>query len=265
VFFVIPFYGRTLIGTTEQEIEDPDRIAATDDEVRYLLAGVHNALTGLDWTLDDVLARFAGVRTLQAEDTANLAAVTREFTVLEPRRGVVMPLGGKFTTARCDAVEIVDHVEDQLGRKRSPSRTARQPLPGAPTTDEPFERWQAAMIPLLKQRGVNEECARALTLRHGTRIGRIAELLQEEPRWAQPLVRTTTLVVAEAILAVRDEMALSLEDVIRRRLPLALLERVEGLPIKELADLLAPHLTRDSADIAAEFHASRAQNRPHNQ
>jgi len=261
VFFVIPWYGRTLIGTTEQEIEDPDRAAPTDDEVRYLLAGVRNGLPGLPWTEDDVLARFAGVRTLQAEDAENLAAVTREFTVLEPKRGVVMPLGGKFTTARCDAVEIVDHVERQLGRAQTPSRTAHQPLPGAPATDEPFERWQAAMIPLLKQRGVDEACARALTLRHGTRIGRIAELIHEEPRWAARLSPTTTLVVAEVILAVRDEMALSLEDVIRRRVPLALLERVEGFRIKELSDLLASQLARDSADIAAEFHAAFAPGR----
>jgi glycerol-3-phosphate dehydrogenase len=258
VFFVIPWYGRTLIGTTEEEVDDPDRAEPTDGEVRYLLAGVHNGLPGITWTEGDVLARFAGVRTLQAEDAENLAAVTREFTVLEPRRGVVMPLGGKFTTARCDGAEIVDHVEDMLGRARTPSRTARQSLPGAPAADEPFERWQSAMIPLLKQRGVSEDCAGALTLRHGTRIGRIAELIQEDPRWAQPLARTTTLVVAEVVLAVRDEMALSLEDVIRRRVPLALVERIDALRIKELSDFLAPHLTRDSADIASEYNASRA-------
>jgi glycerol-3-phosphate dehydrogenase len=261
VFFVIPWYGRTLIGTTEEEIQDPDRAHATDEEVRYLLAGVRNGLPGLPWTEADVLARFAGVRTLQAEDESSLAAVTREFTVLEPKRGVVMPLGGKYTTARCDAIEIVDRVQDQLGRERTPSRTARQPLPGAPPPDEPFERWQEAMIPLLKQRGVDETCATALTLRYGTRIGRIAELIQEEPRWAARLSPTTTLVVAEAILAIRDEMAFSLEDVLRRRVPIALLERIEGLQIKELAELLAPHFGRDSAELASEFHAGRAANR----
>jgi hypothetical protein len=53
-------------------------------------------------------------------------------------------------------------------------------------------------------------------------------------------------------------MALSLEDVIRRRVPLALLERLDSFKIKELADLLAPHFGRDSADVAAEFRASRA-------
>jgi len=260
VFFVIPWYGRTLIGTTEQEVTDPDRAHATDEEVRYLLAGARNGLPGLPWTEGDVIARFAGVRTLQAEDAANLAAVTREFTVLEPRRGVLMPIGGKFTTARCDAVEIVDRAQQSLGLPVTPSCTARAPLPGAPPADEPFERWQAAMIPLLKQRGVDAPCATALTLRHGTGIGRIAELIQEDPRRARRLSPATTLVVAELVLAVRDEMALSLEDVLRRRAPLLLLDRVDRLLINELSLLIAPHLGRDSADIAGEFHAGTARN-----
>jgi glycerol-3-phosphate dehydrogenase len=172
---------------------------------------------------------------------------------------VLMPLGGKFTTARCDAIEVVDCVQDALGRARTPSRTAQRPLPGAPPPDQPFERWQEAMVPLLRQRGVDTECARALTLRHGTRIGRIAELIAEDPRWAARLGASTTLVVAEAILAIRDEMALSLEDVLRRRVPIALLERLDGLRIKELAELLAPHLGRDSAELASEFNRSRAR------
>ena len=253
VFFVIPWYGRTLIGTTEIEVAGPDSARPTDAEVHYLLAAVKNCLPGLPWTDADVIARFAGIRTLQAEDKSNLAAVTREFTVAEPQPGLLMPLGGKFTTARCDAVEIADRVDERLGRSRRPSLTARRPLPGTPVSGEPFDRWQAAVIPLLKQRGVEEECARALTLRHGTGVGRIAELLQEEPRWAERIIPATTLVVAEAVLAVRDEMALSLGDVVRRRLPLALLDRLEPSLINRLGELLAPVWGRDSYDVIAEF------------
>jgi glycerol-3-phosphate dehydrogenase len=253
VIFVIPWYGRTLVGTTEQEVGADDPIAATDDEARYLLAGVHNGMPGIAWTEADVIARFAGVRTLQPEDAQDPSAITREFTVLQPLPGLFMPLGGKFTTARVDAVDIVDLVQQRLGRARAPSRTARQPLPGAPPADEPFERWQGAVLPLLKQRGIDADAARALTLRHGARIARIAELLQEEPRWAARLHPATTLVVAEAILAVRDEMAWSLEDVVRRRLPLALIQRLDRSQIKSLADLLAPEWRRDSAEVLDEY------------
>jgi glycerol-3-phosphate dehydrogenase len=257
VFFVIPWYGRTLIGTTEHEVSGPDDVAPTDAEVHYLLAAVKNCLPGLPWTDADVISRYAGVRTLQAEDAKNLAAVTREFAIVEPQPGLVMPLGGKFTTARGDAAAIADHIQAALGVKPTPSLTARRPLPGTPETAEPFDRWQSAMIPLLKQRGLDEVVARSLTLRHGTRIGRIAELLQEDPRWAQRLHPDTNLIQAEIVLAVRDEMALSLQDLVRRRTPLALLVRLDGAQIKALADFVAPLLLQDSATLMHEFAASR--------
>ena len=242
VFFVIPWYGRTLVGTTETEISDPDKITASDEEVRYLLTGVHNALPGINWTERDVIARYAGARTLQAEDTEHLAAVTREFTVLEPLRNVLMPLGGKYTTARCDAAEIVDRVQQRLQLKRSPCRTASAPLPGTPASAQDFENWQASAIPELTRRGVDRDAARYLSLRHGARLSRILELLEETPGWSQRLHPEAPFIRAEAVLAVRDEMALSLEDVFRRRIPLSLLIPLDKRNVKTLAEFLAPLL-----------------------
>ena len=90
------------------------------DEISYLIAGVKSGLPGLGWTEADVIGAFSGVRTLQAEDTNNLAAVSREFDVVEPLPRLIMPVGGKFTTARCDAVEIVDAVYGSLNRNPPP-------------------------------------------------------------------------------------------------------------------------------------------------
>jgi len=253
VFFIIPWYGRTLVGTTETQVDDPAQAVATDEDVRYLLGGVRNGLPGLGWTEADVIARFAGVRTLKAEEAESLSAVTREFEITVPQPGLILPLGGKFTTARCDAAEIVDRVQKDLGVPRTPCRTAAQPLPGAPQTAEPFERWQAAMTPLLRRLGVDDAAARSLTLRHGSGIGRIAELLREEPRWAARLLPEAPFIAAEAILAVRDEMALSLEDVLRRRMPLTLVAPLTPAWLRELAQTLALEWRRDPVEILAEY------------
>jgi glycerol-3-phosphate dehydrogenase len=257
VFFVIPWYGRTIVGTTEREVDRVDEVAPTDDEVRYLLSSVRNGLPGLPWTEDDVIARYAGVRTLQPVDTADPSAITREFTVLQPMPNVLMPLGGKFTTARCDAVEVVDLVQKALRAERTPSLTARRPLPGTPETDGPFERWQAAVIPLLKQHGLDDDVAHAVTLRHGTRVTRIAELVRQDASLAARLHPELAFARAEAVLAVEDEMAWSLDDVLRRRIPLALLARFDGAQIREIAALLAPFWRRDPAEIVQEYVASR--------
>ncbi len=228
VFFVIPWYGRTLVGTTESEIFDPDDITASDAEVRYLLAGVRKGLPGIDWSERDVIARFAGARTLQAENQQDLAAVTREFVVTEPVPGVLMPLGGKYTTARCDAIEIVDRVQKRLGLRRTPSRTANQSLPGAPSLSVPFEEWLAASMAELQSAGIDGPAAHALCLRYGNRIRRILELLREDGAWCTRLHPALPFIQAEVVVAVRDEMARSFEDIFRRRIPILLLARFDN-------------------------------------
>src|SRR3546814_5022822 len=97
-------------------------------------------LPGVSWTRDDVIARFAGVRMLQAEDTASLSEVTREFAVRRPRPKLIMHIGGKYTTSRHDSISIVDAVFDELGRRAPPSSTQTRPLPGAPQGN--FENWR---------------------------------------------------------------------------------------------------------------------------
>ncbi|HET8881578.1 MAG TPA: glycerol-3-phosphate dehydrogenase/oxidase [Solimonas sp.] len=223
VFFVIPWYGRTLVGTTESTVATPAHAQPTDEETDYLLAGVRSGLPGVNWTRDDVIARFAGVRMLQAEDTASLSEVTREFAVRRPRPKLIMHIGGKYTTSRHDSIGIVDAVFDELGRRAPASTTHQHALPGAPQGS--FEPWQAQAIAMLAAHGVDLEAARWLTLRHGSDVEAIAALIAEHPRLAKRIHADAPFVHAEAVHAVRAEMALSLDDIARRRMPLTLLVR----------------------------------------
>ncbi|MEQ1440038.1 glycerol-3-phosphate dehydrogenase/oxidase [Fontimonas sp. SYSU GA230001] len=226
VFFVIPWYGRTLVGTTEQEVKHPSEGVPTDEETRYLLAGVRRGLPGLGWTESDVVGRFAGVRMLQAEQSESLSAVTREFEVLQPRPGLVMHVGGKYTTSRSDSTEIVDTVCRVLGRRPARSVTHERRLPGAP--DGEFEHWQSQAIGQLAAAGVDQEAARWLSMRHGTGIAAILALIRERPALAARIDTQAPFVLAEAVHAVRAEMAASLDDVARRRMPLSLLVAGDG-------------------------------------
>ena len=243
VFFVIPWYGRTLVGTTEKEVQSPAEAVPTPDEIHYLVEGVRNGLPGLGWTERDVIGAFAGVRTLQAENQADLSAVTREFEILEPRPGVIVPVGGKYTTSRCDSVDIVDRVYRSLRRKAPPSRTHTQSLPGSPAAKAGFEAWQQAAQQKLQNAGVDADAAGWVALRHGERIARILDLVAENPAWRERLHPQAPFLKAEAILAVRDEMALSAEDICRRRMPLSLLVR-DGEWRAQLDALIAPELRR---------------------
>jgi glycerol-3-phosphate dehydrogenase len=228
VFFVIPWYGRTLLGTTEANVSDPGSSQVEDEQARYLLAAANKLMPGLRWGESDVIARYAGVRSLQDEGDDNLSAVSREFAVLEPKPRLLWALGGKFTTARWDAMEIVDRAQELLERPRTPSLTDKRPLPGAPMEAAglgEFTGWQAEALSALARRGIDAEAAHFLTLRHGTGLSRIQALLDENPAWGERLHPEAPFLAAEAVLAVREEMARSPEDVLRRRMPLSLLVR----------------------------------------
>ena len=230
VFFVIPWYARTLVGTTESSVAEISQAVVTPAEQTYLLNAVHALLPGLNWTDADVIASFAGARTLQAEDAETLSAQTREFVITTPRPGLIWPIGGKYTTARCDAAEVIDAVYTMLEKQGPVSLTHRYPLPGAPVGTREgsvmlgdFTGWQSEAMAGLLRRGLAADIAESLTLRHGTRIGAITALLDAEPAWAARLVADAPFIEAEVILAVRDEGARSLQDVARRRMPLLLL------------------------------------------
>ncbi len=222
VFFVIPWYGKTLVGTTESEVDSPDEALPTDEETSYLIDGVRRGLPGLGWTESDVITRYSGVRSLQAEDAASLAAVSREFEIAQPEPRLVLPIGGKYTTSRCDSVEIVDVVQKALGQKKTRTRTHLRRLPGAPPAAD-FDIWLAEAVKQLTGAGVDGLAARYAAHRHGTRTRQLLALIETDPSLAERVHEDAPFIKAEVKIAYRDEMALSADDVLRRRMPLALL------------------------------------------
>jgi glycerol-3-phosphate dehydrogenase len=220
VFFVIPWHGRTVVGTTEQVIERVEDARPTEAETDYLLAAVARALPGLGWTREHIVSRFAGTRTLDAAPAASLAAVSREFRILEPRPGVFMPLGGKYTTARCDAVEVVDRIAQRLGLARA-STSHEQPLPGAPSGD--YARWRGSAVAQLIAAGVDAEAALTAAQRHGTRVAEVLDRIETDRALGARVHPAAPFLRAEVALAREQEMAQDEEDVFRRRMPLALI------------------------------------------
>lgn len=220
VFFVIPWHGRSLVGTTEQVIERVEDARPTEAETDYLLAAVARALPGLGWTRAQIVSRFAGTRTLEAAPAASLSAVSREFTIVEPMPGVYMPLGGKYTTARCDAVEVVDRVAARLGLKR-PSTSHEQALPGAPAGD--YARWRGSAVAQLIAAGVDAEAALTAAQRHGTGLPVLLDLIDRDRGLAARVHPAAPFLRAEVALARDQEMVRNDEDLFRRRMPLALI------------------------------------------
>jgi len=245
VFFVIPWRGFTLIGTTDLDYEgDPAAVACSMEERRYLLEETRRALPNVRIADSDVVAEFAGVRPLVYEAGRPPSAVGREDVIAEDQDGVIAIAGGKFTTARAVAERVVDRVAARLKRDAlPPCRTAATPLIGGqPISDEERQAWQAQGQSL----GLDRAQFDALIAMYGSRCHDLMKLIAERGAGGR-LHPELPWVGAQVDFAVEQELARSVEDVLRRRLPIALGPyRRDASIIKRVADRMGALLNWDT-------------------
>lgn len=228
--FLIPWLGRTLVGTTDTPFEGPAGSERVEDrDVDYLLTESGRALVEQPWSESDVAGSFVGVRAMVSSRAANPAAVPREWKLGEPARGLMLSLGGKLTSARVDAARAVDAVAHRLGRGLASSTTGSHPFPWAP--DGVFADWLDGAVDRGERLGLDSEAARSVALRHGRNVDRLHALLAAEPALAVRISAACPLVMAEVVHAARHEMAATVDDVLRRRVPIAILASTDSAAV----------------------------------
>jgi glycerol-3-phosphate dehydrogenase len=224
VLFVIPWGEVSIIGTTDTDYEgDPDEVSVEPSDVDYLLREAGRVLPRAKLDRSSVLFAYAGVRPLVKSRAARPWEVSREHRIIEHSSGLISVLGGKYTTYRALAEQVVDRVVRRPGMPSShPCRTASRPLPGAETDD--LKTYTADRTAFWRERlpGCGRQVAFLLG-RYGTESEKILELAERDRRLLQPVVGGVPHVLAEIVHANQHEMAVTLEDVVRRRLGLSLL------------------------------------------
>ncbi len=267
IMFVLPWGDLTLIGTTDEEYEGaPEDVRPTGEDVRYLLDSTNRLFPDARLDAADVLSAWAGLRPLVAgEADAEEDEVSRDHVILEEPPGLLTIAGGKLTSHRAMAEEIVDLAESRLAergiRARAEAETAGMPLPGGDFEDlEELERTlQSRVAPLGLDRGVCERLARA----YGTLADEVLELVSERPELRERLAEDRPYIAAEAVQSVRREMALHVEDVAFRRTHVGLETAEFGAAIRRIAVLMRDELGWDEAREQAEIaraEAVRARN-----
>lgn len=259
IFFLVPWYGRTLVGTTDADYDgDPGKLRVTRAETDYLLDELRPYLPDAGWDADAVLGGFAGLRTLKNEPGKPPSQVSREWLFTEPRSGLITSIGGKFTSARADAGKLVDRVMRRLDRPwRDDAPTDEHLLPGAPDGD--LKRWRKQALADNRAAGMDGEMSAWSLFRFGTTAADVREFMAERPALAARMVPDLPFSCAEVVHAARSEMVVHLEDLVRRRIPLALLTRLNRPLLEEIAGLAAPELGWDADRVAAEITAVEKQ------
>jgi glycerol-3-phosphate dehydrogenase len=215
--FLVPWPGHWIIGTTDAPYDGPpDRPSASRAEVAEILEAV-NLRLDVDLQRDDILGTYAGLRPLVGvAHGGSTMRVSREHRVHVEATGLVRISGGKYTTYRVMATDAVDAAlgEEAAGR---PAATAELPLVGAAARSE-LELMAAG---LAERAAIDRRVADRLVGRHGIAATEVVGLAEARGLLA-PLGPRIPHLEAEVAWAARAELALSIDDVLARRMRLAM-------------------------------------------
>jgi len=252
VFFIIPWYGMTLVGTTDADYSgDLDHVVVEPEEIAYLLAEANHYLKTA-WTEKDVVGSYVGLRVMKRSGDAQPSAVSRDWELKTASNGAHYSIGGKLTSAREDAAHIVDTVCAQLGVD-TPCATRHRTFPWAPEAD--YARWFIAASTQATQLGIDQDSAKWLTRRHGKRVGEVFRIIENDPRMAERIMPMLPFIFADLLFCARDEMAIHLDDLLRRRMPLLILAKLDESVLRRLAEMVAAAMGWDEAAVNQEIKA----------
>lgn len=250
VLFAIPWGDQAYLGTTDTDFEgDPADVATTAEDVRYLLDAANAYFPGVDLVPEDVRSTWAGLRPLIAPPSADglsESSVSREHEIVVGADGLITIAGGKLTTYRSMAAEVVDQAVKLLrltGRNPATlqaAHTDREPLPGAVgwPEDDDASRLVARVRSASGDR-LDVRTAQALVGAYGTRAVDVAVRVQADPTLATRLVPDRPDILAQVDHAVDEEMAASVSDVLVRRTQLYFRAKDQGV---SAADVVAQRM-----------------------
>jgi glycerol-3-phosphate dehydrogenase len=238
VIFALPWLGRLLVGATDNEVSLREEMVVKRDEAEYLLRHLNHYL---EWpfSLDQITSGIAGMRPLVSssgsKETKNL--VRDDEVEIDQNSGLISILGGKWTTHRAMAEDTIDAVEKYLNGFVTHSLTPDHPLSGSDGYDSDYSRR------LARQFHVPLDTARHLAEKFGTVAARVLAPTVENPQLLCRIVPDSPSILAEVLYSIGHEMAVSIEDILARRIGLQLFSWRDAIVAAPIAGrLLADEL-----------------------
>ncbi len=237
-FFVLPWRGHTLLGTTDTEFTgDPNHVGVSESDIAGLIATVNRWLPAAALARADIEFFYAGLRPLVSDGAKGTYGVSRRAELVdhagEGMPGLFSALGGKWTTSRHLAEKITDALMATLERKAVPCATATTPLPGGR-----FDRFEP-MVAGFRKTWPGIAAIRHLSHMFGARLPLVLEGAKVADLMALGPSGDTAAQIAHAV---RGEMALTLEDVVMRRTGLGQFGRPAASVLDTAASIMAAKL-----------------------
>jgi glycerol-3-phosphate dehydrogenase len=217
VLFAVPWGGRLLVGTTDEEVAPGTELVVTKQDVGYLLRHLNRYLA-YPVTGQDIVSGFAGARPLVGSDAGGDTKKLARDDVIEvdAASGLISIMGGKWTTHRAMAEDTIHSVEESLHRSRTETQTRNYVLFGGKDfTDDYWEK-------LSRNYPISADTARHLASKFGTAAENVLAVSSKDQSLAEPIIEGYPAIRAEVIYAIRQEMAATIEDILARRIGLQL-------------------------------------------
>lgn len=251
VFFIIPWYGLTLLGTTDTNYDDDlENVSVTDEDIDYLLNEAKHVLKTVSWTEQDIIGKFAGIRVLQQSNNDSPSSISRDWILKTSQNGLLSSIGGKFTSAREDAAVIVDKLCERLG-SHAPCLTFGKAFPWLSGTD--YQTLLDISLPKAQTLGIDKESTLLLVRRHGNRVPEILQLCEDDLDLTKRIQPRLPFIMADLVFCARHEMVVHLDDLLRRRLPLLILAKITTEELTHLANVTAKILGWNARKTNAEI------------
>lgn len=253
VMFVLPWGDHSYVGTTDtDDAGDPEHVAPTRDDVLYLLRSANALFPKARLGPKDVTMSWAGLRPLIATaDAREPGATSREHRIEVGPGGMITVGGGKLTTYRRMALEVMDRVFGILSpgtKVRASERSAQEPLPGG----QPFERER--VVAEGNRRGLSPATGAHLVGQYGDETPALYALAAQRRTLAEPVHPDHPALGAEVVFAVRQEFARRLDDVMVRRLGLVYETSDAGAAaVARVAEIMARELGWDETRHRGEI------------
>lgn len=247
--FAVPWRQFVFLGTTDTDYEgDPDHIPTERNDVDYLLEAFNHFFPQANLNDDKIISTFAGLRPLTYEKGKTASSVTREYQIFEQPPNFFNILGGKLTTYRSMAEEMVNRMAKRLEKTFHLSAahpkciTAQLPLYGGdiPDNAEFSDKW---MKELTKRHQLDVNTAQHLIESYGARLPDVLQYIENSPDGKQRFLPHLHYIWGELDYAIEHEMTMALDDFLIRRTHLFSLDRNQALGVhEEIASRLAKKL-----------------------
>jgi glycerol-3-phosphate dehydrogenase len=243
IVLIFPLYDHVLIGTSDIPVENPDEVRCTEEEIQYFLDMVKRVFPSLELAQSDIVYQFSGVRPLPRSNAQSAGQISRDHSIevlsgdwTNLRFPVYSLVGGKWTSFRAFAEQVTDKVLAFLDRKRQKD-TRSLPIGGGRQYPRDETELKRQIETLSAWTGVARERLRLLFERYGSRAEAIATFMNGGTD--QLLLSLPDYSRREITFVLQHEKVVHIDDFLLRRSMLAMLGRVTGETVHELAGIFS--------------------------